>query len=118
MSTHVAADAPTATPVTVEPLVNDYPGIAVSVRRMRQDLDSADRLDNYGSEHPGADVGLRVRVPLPDALQTNTTFTLKIQARFPRVADSWLFNRIPTPKEFAFEDVGGEPRRLEAAPFA
>lgn len=38
------------------------------------DLDSADQLDVYGYEYPGSDIGLRVRVPLPEALQTNTTF--------------------------------------------
>ncbi|MEY9859282.1 hypothetical protein ABH935_004910 [Catenulispora sp. GAS73] len=74
MSAYVAADAPSAMPVTVP--------------------------------------------PLPDVLQTNTTFTLKIPARFPRVADSGRFDRIPAPEEFAFEHVGEEPRRLEAAPFA
>jgi diaminopimelate decarboxylase len=39
------------------------------------DCDSADQLDAYGRRHPGTDVGLRVRVSLPRALQGDSTFT-------------------------------------------
>lgn len=38
------------------------------------DCDSADQLDAYGSRRPGADVGLRLRVSLPRALEGTATF--------------------------------------------
>jgi diaminopimelate decarboxylase len=38
------------------------------------DLDSAAQIDAYGSDHPGTDVGLRVRIPLPGDLEMHSTF--------------------------------------------
>lgn len=38
------------------------------------DVDSLDQLRAYGEWHPGGDVGLRIRVPLPDQLNTANTF--------------------------------------------
>jgi diaminopimelate decarboxylase len=38
------------------------------------DIDSVSQLDIYGTAFPHGDVGLRVRVPLPEQLQSATTF--------------------------------------------
>ncbi|SNS95328.1 diaminopimelate decarboxylase family protein [Actinacidiphila glaucinigra] len=38
------------------------------------DLDSVAQIDLYGAHHPGTDVGLRVRIPLPGALESDSTF--------------------------------------------
>jgi diaminopimelate decarboxylase len=38
------------------------------------DLDSIGQIDLYGRDHPRTDVGLRIRIPLPQALEGNSTF--------------------------------------------
>ncbi|HJE59999.1 MAG TPA: hypothetical protein K8V84_16045 [Nocardiopsis listeri] len=47
---------------------------ALAARGITLDCDSLDQLDSYGRHRPGDEVGIRVRVDLPEALEDTATF--------------------------------------------